>query len=172
MLNKKGYSLLELTVVVLIIAILAAIAIPNYRVTVEKTRIMTKVSLLKSLQEAIIQFYPQENAYPATLKKLHVTLPEGNGGWTYNGLSATDKDGICTITLEPATDSIDLSCSNSGSADWTLSFSFFENVSGNIPGIRQREFVITSPYSGRRSILTKVAESSGWTKTDIGRYNL
>jgi len=50
--NKKAFTLIELLVVVLIIAILAAIALPQYFVTVEKSRASEAFTLLASIAGA------------------------------------------------------------------------------------------------------------------------
>jgi prepilin-type N-terminal cleavage/methylation domain-containing protein len=51
--NKKAFTLIEMLVVVLIIGILAAIALPQYRIAVMKTRAAASLSLGKSVQQAI-----------------------------------------------------------------------------------------------------------------------
>lgn len=45
---KKAFPLIELLVVVLIIGILAAIALPQYTKTVEKSRLATVIPLARS----------------------------------------------------------------------------------------------------------------------------
>ena len=50
--NKKGFTLIELMVVVLIIGILAAIALPQYQLAVDKTRFTKMMTITKAIQNA------------------------------------------------------------------------------------------------------------------------
>ena len=59
--NKKGMSLIELTVAVLIVAILAAIAVPTYRGVIERTRIMNQLVVVKALQDAVVRYYAEHD---------------------------------------------------------------------------------------------------------------
>ena len=73
---KKGFTLVELLVVVLIIGILAAIAVPQYQKAVEKSRASEAFILLKSLKEAQ-DVYKLSNpgAATPTLEQLDITIP-------------------------------------------------------------------------------------------------
>ena len=68
--NRKGYTLIELVIVMAIIAILATMAQPNY----ERTRIKAKeTSLQRSLfifRDVIDQFYADQGSYPENLDEL------------------------------------------------------------------------------------------------------
>lgn len=68
--DTKGYTLIELVIVMAIIAILATMAQPNY----ERTRIKAKeTSLQRSLfifRDVIDQFYADHGLYPENLDEL------------------------------------------------------------------------------------------------------
>ena len=59
---SKGFTLIELLVVVLIIGILAAVAVPQYQLAVEKSRAAEAITLMSSLQKAV-DLYILQNGY-------------------------------------------------------------------------------------------------------------
>ena len=48
----KGFSLIEMLVVVLILGMIASIGVPNYMVSVKKSRLGNYIALVKNLKDA------------------------------------------------------------------------------------------------------------------------
>lgn len=63
---KKGFTLIELLIVVAIIAILAAIAVPNFLEAQVRSKVSRVKSDQRSLATALESYYIDNNAYPAT----------------------------------------------------------------------------------------------------------
>ena len=62
---KKGFTLVELVVVIAIIAILAAVIAPNAFKSIEKARISATVGHLDAIKTAVMQFYTDNSVWPA-----------------------------------------------------------------------------------------------------------
>ena len=65
---KKGFTLIEMLVVVLIIGVLAAIAVPQYEASIEKSRVAEALVMMKSISDAE-QRYFQANPNDTTVTK-------------------------------------------------------------------------------------------------------
>src|SRR6476646_5966012 len=92
--NKKGFTLIELLIVVVIIGILAAIAIPKFANTKQKAYITAMKSDLRNLVTAEEAYFSDSSSYTTTIGNLKfnsstgvsspaVTLGTGTqaGGW-------------------------------------------------------------------------------------------
>ena len=75
---KQGFTLLELLVVVLIIGILAAIALPQYKKVVAKARAVEAIMTLKSITDAQERYALANNNYTNDLEELDISVnPDG-----------------------------------------------------------------------------------------------
>ncbi len=63
--KKRGFTLIELLIVVAIIAILAAIAVPNFLEAQTRAKVARVRSDHRSLATAVESYYVDNNEYPA-----------------------------------------------------------------------------------------------------------
>lgn len=125
-LKQQGFTLIELMIVVAIIAILAAIAIPAYQDYLVRAQVSEGAVLADGAKTAITEYYsnkgtfPSSNAsaglaLPAEIKGKYVTQVDATGGKivaTYGGQANSAITGQ-TLTLSAVT--------NAGSVSWNCS---------------------------------------------------
>jgi type IV pilus assembly protein PilE len=75
LLDKKAFTLIELLVVILIIGILAAIALPQYRRSLLKSRAAEALISNKAISEASDRYFLANSHYTSNLSKLDITFP-------------------------------------------------------------------------------------------------
>ncbi|WP_428898389.1 prepilin-type N-terminal cleavage/methylation domain-containing protein [Parelusimicrobium proximum] len=71
----RGFTLIELLVVVLIIAILAAVALPQYTAAVEKSRFTEALLNARALSESVRRYILANDSAPTSFDELDISLP-------------------------------------------------------------------------------------------------
>lgn len=111
--REKGFTLIELMVVIVIIAILAAVALPNFMGATERARESAVRSAVKTIQTSIEMFATDNQGYyPATITALLTGnyLPGGNfpknpaTNQPYNFSGNASTENAYRITYSVATD--------------------------------------------------------------------
>ncbi|HSD74469.1 MAG TPA: pilin [Steroidobacteraceae bacterium] len=75
---QKGFTLIELMIVVAIIGILAAIAIPAYQDYTIRSQVTEGMNLAGAVKAAVAETYAQTGTWPTTLKDLGIVDAGGN----------------------------------------------------------------------------------------------
>ena len=92
---QKGFTLIELMIVVAIIAILAAIAIPAYQDYVVRSQVTEGLSLADGSKTAVAEFYTNHGYPPATNASAGVASAASIGG-NYVGSLTIGTGGLIT----------------------------------------------------------------------------
>ena len=71
--NSAGFTLLELVIVILVIAILVAVALPQYQRTVAKSRYKSMFPIAKAIEVGQEHFYLTQGHYAKKLTDLDVS---------------------------------------------------------------------------------------------------
>lgn len=88
---KKGFTLIELLIVVLIIAILAAIAVPNFLEFQTRAKVSRVKSDMRSLATAIEAYFVDNNEYPS--------MASGNEGANSFAPAGSGAAQACTFRI-------------------------------------------------------------------------
>ncbi len=96
-LRSRGFTLIELMIVVAIVGILAAIAYPNYTEYVKRTQRSAIASLLSEQTQALERYYSQRGQY-TDVANFPLTLSAGN---TYYTIAADRAAQTYTLTATP-----------------------------------------------------------------------
>ena len=125
--NSSGFTLVELLIVVAIIGIIVAIAVPNLIDALDRTRQRATVAEMRTWGIALTEYFAQKSVYPppngptqitpafqTLLVPFAINTVTMDDGWGFNFWYETDqdssftfrscgKDGICGLGITPTT---------------------------------------------------------------------
>jgi type IV pilus assembly protein PilA len=131
---QQGFTLIELMIVVAIIGILAAIAIPQYAEYTNRARISEGLQLSNAAKTAMAEYYSSEAKYPADNAAAGLQAPGDIKGNNVKGVEVAgavisiEYDGIQAATCGNATGFIKLTAdcaANPGSCQFKKTASDF-----------------------------------------------
>ena len=69
--GKRGFTLIEALIVIMIISILASFTLPKISSSVKKAQVVKVINDMKTVEIAIQDYYLDNNAYPSDISVLH-----------------------------------------------------------------------------------------------------
>ena len=94
--TNKGFTLIELMIVVAIVGILAAVALPAYQDYTTRAKVTEGLSLANTLKTMVSEYYNLERAFPAT----DAALANYNDAATTIVKSIGSATNVITITFK------------------------------------------------------------------------
>ena len=122
---RKGFTLIEILVAVLIMGLLASIAFPQYQISVYKSRATEAINILNKVVAAQEEWYGRKNAYTANISDLPIDFTRLDGYAKYGhvlGCAGVTADGItrtCVISSsEPSMPNFEFHLMYAGPAEY------------------------------------------------------
>ncbi len=93
--NQEGFTLVELMVVVAIVGILAAVAVPNYRAYQARARASEQKILLSAATTALNAYFAAEGTYTLCLQEIGFEVAAGSRRWFTLGFASATPGNTC-----------------------------------------------------------------------------
>ncbi|MDD5005071.1 MAG: prepilin-type N-terminal cleavage/methylation domain-containing protein [Candidatus Omnitrophica bacterium] len=72
---KKGFTLMELIIVIVVIGILVSLAWPTYIKVIEKSRVTEAKNMLSAIRQSQIRYYAQYLRYSTSANTIDIIIP-------------------------------------------------------------------------------------------------
>ena len=95
--KQKGFTLLELIMVIVIIGILAMLAMPTYFKTVERSRIAEAKKMLGMIRASQLRYYAEHAKFTSSLNDLDIEVPASGKFFNFTAVAATTASPTAVI---------------------------------------------------------------------------
>ena len=72
--QKKGFTLVELVIVIVIVGILTIVSVPMYKLQVEKSRVAEAMSVLRTIADANTHYYLEHGTWCTDIRELPIQI--------------------------------------------------------------------------------------------------
>lgn len=124
---QQGFTLIELMIVVAIIGILAAVALPQYQDYTIRTRVSESVTLADGQKTAVAEFYNANSRFPASNASAGIASAGSIIGKYTNGVTVSGS-GVITASVNSTNtgtggNMVFVPTANGGSISWSCTTS-------------------------------------------------
>ena len=128
--NKKGFTLAELLIVVAIIAVLVAISIPIFTAQLEKSRDATDAANVRAaIAQATADYLSSDSSTPSTSYIYKIDGKGTDAKWSQSN-AATMEIGGATVTAIAGAKQVNITLANNGDPAVTLKTDEFTGTEG------------------------------------------
>lgn len=150
---KKGFSLIELMVVIAIVALLAAVALPAYKSYVIRTKLIEPIGMMQNILDQQMEVFQTTGSFPTSIVVNGVTISNG-GGWFDVSMGNIEALGYA---VNAGNDSIQLVATITG-------------LTG-MPGYTEPSGATAPNNQANQIALTTLLNSSGVIETECGAWS-
>ncbi len=95
--KKRGFTITEMMIIVIILGILAAVALPQYKYAVERLKVSEAISILTNVLGAQKRYKFENGDYALSLQDLDVTVPPSKN---FVGLTFFPNNGAAVALIK------------------------------------------------------------------------